>query len=196
MTGLEKIQEKILAQSKADCELIIAKANEQAKEILIDARVRAAELSEKAILDAEKQAEKKKLLAKSGAEGITRNRYLEVRNAIINDIISAAYEKIERLTDEEYFDMLRRLCIRSITPGEYVMHLNSLDLARLPDGFEDSINAEIYETAAVFIKKEAADIENGFVLTAQGVEINCTFRAVFDENMDKLKDVLNRELFG
>lgn len=196
MTGLEKIQEKILAQSKADCDLIIAKANEQAKEILIDARMRAAELSEKVILDAEKQAEKKKLLAKSGAEGITRNRYLEVRNAIINDIISAAYEKIERLTDEEYFDMLRRLCIRSITPGEYVMHLNSLDLARLPDGFEDSINAEIYETAAVFIKKEAADIENGFVLTAQGVEINCTFRAVFDENMDKLKDVLNRELFG
>lgn len=196
MTGLEKIQEKILARAKADGDVIIAKANEEAKEILINARVRAEELTQKIISDAEKQSEKKKLLAKGAAESITRNRYLEVRNAIINDIISAAYEEIERLGDEEYFDLLRRLCIKNITPGEYVMHLNSVDLSRLPEGFEDSINAEIYETAAVFVRKEAADIENGFILSGDGVEINCTFRAVFDENMDKLKDMLNIELFG
>ena len=196
MTGLEKIQEKILAQAKANGDLIVAKANEEAKGILINARVRAEELSKRIISDAEQLAEKKKLLAKSGAESITRNRFLEVRNAIINDIISAAYEEIERLSDEEYFDLLKKLCIKNITPGEYVMHLNSVDLSRLPDGFEDSINAEIYETGAVFIKKEAADIENGFILSSDGVEINCTFRAVFDENMDNLKDMLNNELFG
>ena len=92
--------------------------------------------------------------------------------------------------------MLRKICIKNITPGEYVMHLNSVDLARLPDGFEDSINSEIYKKAAVFIKKEAADIENGFILSSDGVEINCTFRAVFDEHMDILKDRLNKELFS
>lgn len=196
MTGLEKIQEKILAQSKTSCDAIIAKSNEQAKEILIAARIKSEELSRQIISDAEALSEKKKLLAKSGAETITRNRYLEVRNAIINDIISAAYEEIERLSDEEYFDLLRRLCIKNITPGEYVMHLNMVDLARIPDGFEDSINAEIYETAAVFIKNEAADIENGFILSGNGIEINCTFRAVFDSNMDNLKDMLNNKLFA
>lgn len=195
MTGLEKIKEKILAQSKADCDLIIAKANEEAKSILINARQKAAELSNEIIHQAELLSEKKNVLAKSGAESITRNRYLEVRNAIINDIISAAYEEIEKMTDEEYFDILRKLCVKSIAPGEYTMHLNSVDLARLPDDFEDSINSQIYETAAVFIKKEAADIENGFILSGNGVEINCTFRAVFDEHMDNLKDRLNRELF-
>ncbi len=196
MTGLEKIQEKILAQSKTECDRIIAKANEEAKAILINARQKANEMSEEIIRDAEALSEKKNILAKSGAETITRNRYLEVRNAIINDIISAAYEEIEKLSDEEYFDMLRKICIKNITPGEYVMHLNSVDLARLPDGFEDSINSEIYETAAVFIKKEAADIENGFILSGNGIEINCTFRAVFDEHMDNLKHRLNKELFS
>ena len=34
--------------------------------------------------------------------------------AIINDIISAAYEEIERFSDEDYFDMLRKLCIKNI----------------------------------------------------------------------------------
>ncbi len=196
MTGLEKIQEKILAQSKTNCDQIIEKANRQAKEILISARLKSEELSKKIISDAEALSEKKKLHAKSSAETITRNRYLEVRNAIINDIISAAYEEIEKLSDEEYFDLLKKLCIKNITPGEYVMHLNSVDLARIPDGFEDSINSEIYKTAAVFIKKEAANIENGFILSGNGIEINCTFRAVFDANMDNLKDTLNNKLFG
>ena len=196
MTGLEKIQEKILAQSKINCDAIIAQSNEKAKEILIAARMKADELSHQIITDAEALSEKKKQLAKSGAETITRNRYLEVRNAIINDIISAAYEEIEKLSDEEYFDLIKKLCIKNITPGEYVMQLNMVDLARIPDGFEDSINAEIYETAAVFIKKEAADIENGFILSGNGIEINCTFRAVFDSNMDNLKDMLNNKLFA
>ena len=88
MTGLEKIQEKILAQSKTNCDAIIAKANAQAKEILIAARLKAEEVSQQIITDAEELSEKKKHLAKSGAETITRNRYLEVRNAIINNLRS------------------------------------------------------------------------------------------------------------
>ncbi len=196
MTGLEKIQEKILAQAEESCARIISAANEEAKTILINARQTAAEASEKIIKEAEKLSEKKNLLAKSGAESITRNRYLEVRNAIINDIISAAYEEIEKFTDEEYFDILRRLCIKNVTTGEFIMYLNNSDLARLPDGFEDSINSVVYESAAVYIKKEPVDIDNGFILKSDGVEINCTFRAIFDENMDSLKDLLNKELFS
>lgn len=196
MTGLEKIQEKILAQSKLNCDAIIEKANNEAKDILINARKKAKEASDEIIYNAEKLSEKKTLLAKSGAESITRNRYLEVRNAIINDIISAAYEEIEKMSDEQYFDILKKLCIKNATPGEYVMHLNSVDLARLPDDFEDSINSEIYQNAAVFVKKEPANIENGFILEGNNVSINCTFKAVFDENMDTLKDMLNSKLFG
>ena len=85
---------------------------------------------------------------------------------------------------------------KNITPGEFVMYLNGADLARLPEDFEDSINSEIYKTSTVFIKKEAVDIENGFILSGDGVEINCTFRAVFDEHMDELKDKLNKKLFS
>ena len=196
MTGLEKIQEKILAQAEENCGRIIAAANEEAKSILINARQVAAESAEKIIKDAELISDKKNLLARSGAESITRNRYLEVRNAIINDIISAAYEEIEKFSDEDYFDIMRKLCIKNVSSGEFIMYLNGRDLARLPDGFEDSINSVIYESSAVYVKKEPVEIDNGFILKSDGIEINCTFRAIFDENMDNLKDLLNRELFS
>ena len=40
------------------------------------------------------------------------------------------------------------------------------------------------------------DIENGFVLVYGDIEINCTLRAVFDERMDNLKDLLRPLLFA
>lgn len=196
MTGLEKIQEKILAGSEENCERIIMQANEEAKAILIAARQQAAEKAEAIIKSAEKLAEKKQLLAKSGAESITRNRYLEVRNAIINDIISAAYEEIDNFSDEEYFDIIRKLCIKNVDRGEFIMFFNSRDLQRLPEDFEDSINAVVYKDSTVYVKKEPVEIENGFILKNNGIDINCTFRALFDENMDEIKDILNKKLFS
>lgn len=196
MTGLEKIQEKILAGSEENCERIIMQANEEAKAILIAARQQAAENAQAIIKKAEALSAKKQLLAKSGAESITRNRYLEVRNAIINDIISAAYEEIDKFTDEEYFDIIRKLCIKNIDRGEFIMFFNNRDLQRLPEDFEDSINAVVYKDSTVYVKKEPVEIENGFILKNNGVDINCTFRALFDENMDEIKDILNKKLFS
>ena len=75
------------------------------------------------------------------------------------------------------------------------MHLNGYDIGRLPDDFEMSINSEIYEKGAVHICVTPADIDKGFILVYGDVEINCTLKAVFDENMDRLKDMLSTALF-
>ena len=138
---------------------------------------------------------RKQAVSKSTAESITRNRYLEIRNAILNDIISAAYLEIEKFSDEEYFAMLKKLCIKNVQTGECEMHLSGYDIGRLPDDFEMSINSEIYEKGAVHISTTPADIENGFILSYGDIEINCTLKAVFDENMDSLKDMLSTALF-
>ena len=75
------------------------------------------------------------------------------------------------------------------------MHLNGYDLGRLPEDFEDSINEEVYEKGAVMISQEAIDIENGFVLRYGDIEVNCTLKSVFDESMDRLKDMLSAVMF-
>ena len=143
-----------------------------------------------------KEADKKNAVSKSTAESITRNRYLEIRNAILNDIISAAYLGIENFSDGEYFDMIFSLCKKNIQPGECTMHMNGYDLSRLPADFESRLNEAVFETSAVTISKKAVDIENGFILDYGDISVNCTLKAVFDENMDNLKDVLSKELFS
>ena len=195
MTGLERIKEKILIQSQENCDKIIQDANMQAKSIIRQARDDANSKAFEIINKADKNAVRKNAVSKSTAESITRNRYLEIRNAILNDVISAAYLEIEKFSDEKYFDMIKRLCVKNILTGECTMHLNGYDLGRLPENFEYSINEEIYEKGAVMICSEAVDIENGFILRYGDVEVNCTFRSVFDESMDSLKDMLSAFMF-
>ncbi len=195
MTGLDRIIEKILEQSQKNCDEIIKQASLEVKKIISEARAEANAESEKIISDAQKTASRKQAVSKSTAESITRNRYLEIRNAILNDIISAAYLEIEKFSDEEYFAMLKKLCIKNVQTGECEMYLNGYDMGRLPDDFEMSINSEIYEKGAVHISSTPADIENGFILSYGDIEINCTLKAVFDENMDSLKDMLSTALF-
>ena len=195
MTGLEKITEKIISVAQADCDTVLENASQKVKEILSEARIRASELSDEIIAEAEREAERKISVAKSTAESITRNRYLEIRNAILNDIISAAYLKVDKFSDEEYFDFIKKICIKNIQPGECTMYFNSYDLGRLPENFEDEINSEVYETAAVHISDKSVFIENGFILKYDGFEVNCALKSVFDEAMDRLKDSLNSVLF-
>lgn len=195
MTGLDRIKEKILIQSQENCDRIVEKATLDAKKIIRTARDEANAKAIEIIADAEKQATKKNAISKSTAEAITRNRYLEIRNAILNDVISAAYLEIEKFSDEKYFDLLKKLCVKNILTGECTMHLNGYDLGRLPEGYEDSINEEVYEKGAVMISHEAIDIENGFILRYGDIEVNCTLKSVFDESMDRLKDMLSTVMF-
>ena len=94
MTGLDKIIEKILLQSQENCNAILNDASAQVKKIISEAREKANKESSDIIAKANAEAKKIEAVAKSSAESITRNRYLEIRNAILNDIISAAYLSI------------------------------------------------------------------------------------------------------
>ncbi len=196
VTGLEKIIEKIAEDSAEECKTILSEAKAQADKIVADARSEARKKANDITDKAKAQADNKLAVSKSGAESITRNRYLSVKNAVVNDIISAAYEEIEKMSDEDYFDLLYKICLKNVETGECVMRLNEKDLKRMPRDFEDRINGAVFEKAAVQVSRKPYDIENGFVLIYDDFEINCTLRTVFDSEMDKLKDILSRELFS
>ena len=145
MTGLERIVEKISAENKQVSDEIIANATEQANQLLARARQKANEKAQSVTDDARKQADRMIGIAKSQAESITRTRYLQVRGAVVNDVLSAAYEQIESFSDKDYFDLLLRLCVRNAEKGEGVLFLNARDLARMPQTFEEQINTAIFE---------------------------------------------------
>ncbi len=195
MTGIERIVEKIREESLRKCETVIAEAKEKGDEIILEAKKEASKVAFDITEKGKKEAERKVAAARSAAETISKTRYLEVKNAIVNDIIAAAFEKIEAMSDEEYFALLLSLCEKNVESGEGTMFLSSHDLERAPEDFEESVNSLIYEKGAVRLSKTPKNIENGFVLVYGDIEVNCTLRAVFDEKLDLLRDTLCKELF-
>lgn len=196
MTGLEKIVEKIGEESLEKCRATIAAAEEESRKIILEAKEKGKKDASEILSDGKKEAERKTAVSKSSAETITKTRYLEVKNAVINDIIAAAYEKIENMSDEEYFELLTSLCEKNFEKGECVMYLSRRDLERAPADFEEKLNSLVYEKGAVRLSKTPKEIENGFVLVYGDMEVNCTLRAVFDERLDVLKDALCKSLFS
>lgn len=196
MSGLDKITDMITEEANAECQKILKKASDKIKEMIASSRKEANKVSREIVENAKKEADLITSTAKSKAEAITRNRYLEIRNAILNDVISAAYEEIEKMSDEEYFELIKKLLLKYIQPGECTMFMNGYDLGRLPEDFQLQINSDVFEKSAVYVSKQAVDIENGFILSYGQIEINCTLKAVFDENMDNLKDMLSPFMFS
>ncbi len=196
MTGLDKITQKIAEESRIKVDSILAQAQRNAAQILADGRTEADEKAGRIIADANAEANRITSAAKAKAESVTRTKYLEVKNAVVNDVIAAAFEAVEKMDDETYFALLHKLCVKNIEKGECELFLNARDLKRLPADFEDGINSAVYETGAVHIAKQPRPIENGFVLVYGDMEVNCTLRAVFDASMDQLKDLLSPMLFA
>ncbi len=196
MTGIEKIVEKINEEAQFYYNKIISDGKESANEIINEARLSANEQAAKIIQDAEKDAELITTIAKSYAESITRNKFLEVKNAILNDVIAAAYEKIQNLNEEDYFSLLLDICLKNIQDGECEMKLSQQDIDRLPKDFEDKINMKIYEHSGVYVSKNAIDIESGFILVYETYEIDCTFKSIFDQSKEQLVDLLCPILFN
>lgn len=196
MTGLEKILAQIADDSAAKCEAVIQSAKEEAGLIVNEAKSKANEEGKKIVEDAREQADRIISSAKTSAEAYTRTKYLEVRNAIVNDVIAAAFEDIEKLADDKYFDLLFRLCKKYLEPGECVMKLSQRDILRIPADFEMKLNGEFFETSAIEVSKEPANISSGFILVYPEFEINCSIKSLFEENMDTLKDTLCGILFS
>lgn len=195
MTGLDSIVSKIAQESAASSRKIIFDAKLEAAAIIEKSEKESEEAASKILLRANEEAAVKRNISKSKADSIIKNRYLAIKNAIINDIISAAYEQLTLLEDEEYFDFLYRVCLQYAQSGECLMYLSKADLLRLPKDFENKINMEIYEKGAVQISKEPKEIENGFVLDYGKYEINCTLKTIFDNSKDSLKEKLCRLIF-
>ena len=91
MTGLQKIIKKIEDDSIEKCASIIDEAEKRASALINEARSEANKIAQDTVMKAQYEADRITAVAKSSAETVSRMKYLEVKNAIINDIISVVF---------------------------------------------------------------------------------------------------------
>ena len=194
MAGLDKIISQIKEESQEAAARTLAGARDEADKILAAARKEA----ESECADIDRQSVANILeRGQSAADLKKRGSILAEKQKLIGDTIEKAKAELKGMDTDAYFDMILKLAVKSAQDGKGELLFSSKDLARVPEGFEDRLNAALKDKdAALRISKDTRDIDAGFVLTYGGIEENCSIDAIFDSAHELLQDKVQEILFS
>ena len=108
-----------------------------------------------------------------------------------------AMEQLKQLPADQYFEILVTMIKKYAEPLPGEIMFSSEDKKRLPNNFEELINAALAdkEGATLKISNNNREINGGFILSYGEVEENCSFEALFLAERENLIDKVGSVLF-
>lgn len=194
MAGLDKIIEQITQDSALKCEGILKEATAQANDLKAEAAAASKKETDGILAAAAKQAKAIVDMAESGSQMEQKNALLGAKVDIIDKAIAFSKEKLTGSDENTYFDTLAKLVKAYAQDAEGTMYLSQKDLSRLPAGFAEKVSTAT--GGKLKVSNEAKDIDSGFILAYGDIEINCSFDALINEQLDTIKDKLNQIIFA
>mgnify|MGYP004448176805 CR=1 FL=1 len=197
MSGLAKIIDRISQESAEKAAGILAEARAYADGIRADAEKKTVAECERITKKAESEAANIAGRSEASAELRSKQILLAGKQELLTETIAMAKEKLANLSDAEYADVLTKLFMKHIPSQDAVLKLNAADMKRLPKEITDSfIRAAADNDCSLKLSEIPADIRNGFIIDFGGIEENCTFDALIDQNIEELQDKVKSILFA
>ncbi len=193
MSGIEKIIQEIDHNASSVCDEILHNANLKAEKIIADAQGSADK-----ILSSEKTKTVSKLediaaRADSAAALEEKKTILLTKQEIISLMLNNALENMKTLPDDEYFSLIEKMIIKNHSGISGQICFGMKDLGRLPDGFEEKIKD--ISNGSLSLSKTPVAIDSGFILVYEGIDMNCSFDAIFRSQWEDLSDKASKILF-
>lgn len=194
MAGIDKLIESLACDKDNKISEINANAEKQAEEIL-DKSAKEAESKAAAIIsEAKKKAVEIVNLAEKTAEMKSRQASLQGRVNVLNNVLTDTLKYLNNLSEEEYFGVLKLLCINNAQPGDGKILLSGIDFDSLPSNFESSVNSAVSGS----LKCEKSDFvkERGVILAYGEIEINLLFSKLISSNAEEIKSKAKDIIFS
>lgn len=197
MTGLDTILHAIDEETRETCETIRQEYRQKAREVEQEAKSQEETLRRESELRKTRLQEEAKARADSAAGLARRRAMLTQKQTIIQQMIDKAQDTLCQLPDDDYFSVLYQLIHRYAQPGDGVLVLGPKDMTRLPKDFMQQVKAALPGGASLTLQPQPdLQVQDGFFLLYQGIEENCTFRALFRAQHDVLQDTVQQMLFA
>lgn len=196
MAGLDEILNMISAQQKQTEDSIIKAAESKAAQIIKEGESKAQTAYDEYIRKAKAQHERDYENNCNSIDAEMKRKILSCKVELIDKAIEKTVQKLKDLPDKEYFDLIVRLAEKHMQSGEGVISFGSSDLKRLPADLEERLNSAAEKIkGTVKVSAEAADIEDGFILSYGLISENCSFRSIIEAENEEVRDIAARELF-
>lgn len=188
--GIENITERIISDAQEKVSEIKSGSDKESAKIRDEAKKKAESIKSQIIAGAESQAEEEKRRILAFARLEARNSVLTEKQKVIGQVFNKASEELQSLPDREYEDLIKKLLIKDAVTGEEEIIFSSGDKKRITDKLIADVNAALKANGRkgnLKIAQETRKIEGGFILKAEGVEINNSFSSLLSLLREELE---------
>ncbi len=196
--GAERIVSRILDDAGFKAESIKQEAAEKAEAVKAEARQKAARRQEHILEQARKDAEEQKRRIVGVAQLEARKELLAAKQELISEAFRDSLDQLVKLDDNSYLSIIESMLLNLVETGDETVFCSAGDLKRIPDSFWDDINKKLAgqgKKGELLLSKETRDIKGGFILQAEGVEMNCSFESLLAMKRDELEPEIAAVLF-
>ena len=173
MNGIEKITQRIDADTQAEIDRILADAREQAAQITGKYKAQAdAEAASLAAKNEKNAAEREERLV-SVAQMEARKVQLAAKQEMVEKAYDLALEKLCAMPDARYTEVLAGLLVQASSNGREEAIFSPEDRERVGKAAVDKANAA--SGKQLKLSKETRPLKGGFVLRDENIEVKCTF---------------------
>ncbi len=199
MTGLEKIEAKIISDAKNKANEIIKKAQDEASKITDDATREAEAYRTENMAKASAEGKRASERAVSAAKMEAKKLLLSTKQNIMDECFLKARQKILSMPLADYEELLIEWIITAADTGAEQLVLSHNDAQRISLlRFIARINAKLAAQGGkpgITLSEETIDAKAGFLLKRDDIVINCTLDAMLNSEREKLEAELAAVLF-
>lgn len=194
MTGIDKICDRIQAQTDAACDQILSRAQEEARGIRANCEEIAQEEAEAIRARGAVAAKERELRLGGVAELEARKLHLKTKQEMIEQAFSQAEAELQNSGGAKRIALLGGLAARASVSGHEEIILSQKDRDEIGMAVVKSANAAVTD-GELTLASETRDMNGGLILREGSMEINCTFDAILRGLRDTLSGDVAEILF-
>ena len=192
----EQVVQKILTQARAEAEKILTAADETAQKEnrRLEEQLGAYRQETERLAEAAGRDKLARMLATARMQNA--RELLAVKSQILDELFARVKQRIERMADGEYLELMRRLLQEAVQTGreEVIVGKNE---SQINEGFLNRVNDELGRQGkgGLRLSPVREDIGGGFILSDGKVRINVSTDVLVRQLRDEMEIALAAELF-
>ena len=173
MNGIEKITQRIDAETQAGIDRLLTQARDDAAQTAARYQAQADKESADRKQRNEKAAAEREERLVSVAQMEARKVQLAAKQEMVEKAYDLALEKLCAMPDARYTEVLAGLLVQASSNGREEAIFSPEDRERVGKAAVDKANAA--SGKQLKLSKETRPLKGGFVLRDENIEVNCTF---------------------
>lgn len=198
MAGIENLRNRIIKDYEERAMQIESNARLKGEEIINQARIKADEIMNNMKAKAQRDGQERKERLISRAQLDARNEILFAKQEAIDRVFENVADRIRKMSDEDYFSFIMNMLLSNVETGDEEIIFSKEDKKRVQPSFITIANDKL-KTAGkkglLKISDETRNIESGFILAKDGLEINCSIESQIRLLRDSLEGEIASLLF-